>query len=311
MEKNAKIYVAGHNGLLGSALVRELKRQGHNNLVLKPRSELDLRDQAATQEFFGNEKPEYVFLAAAKVGGIETNRTLTGEFIYDNLQMQANVLHSAWKNNVKKLLFLGSNCIYPKNCPQPMKEEYILSGPIEPTNEPYAIAKISGIKMCQAYNKQYGTNFISVIPASLYGPNDNFDPVDSHFTAALIRKFCEAKNSGKKEVVLWGTGKPRREIMYVDDAARACIFLMHNYNSSEPINAGFGIVDVTIREVAQMLKEIVRFEGEIKFETSKPDGVMQKLLDSSKINALGWKPEMALKEGIKLTYDWYASRQYV
>ena len=304
MEKNSKIFIAGHNGLLGSALVRELKRQGHTNLILRPRSELDLRDQTVTQEFFCSEKPEYVFLAAAKVGGIEANRTLTGEFIYDNLQIYTNVLHSAWKTGVKKLLFLGSNCIYPKNCAQPMKEEYLLSGTVEPTNEPYAIAKIAGVKMCQAYNKQYGTNFIAVIPASLYGPNDNFDIAGSHFVAAMIRKFHEAKAGSKNKVELWGTGQPRREIMHVDDAARACLFLMEKYNSSDLINAGCSN-DATIHEFAQVVKEAIGFSGEIVFDTSKPDGIMKKFLDSGKINALGWKPQIELKEGIKSTYDWY------
>jgi len=308
MDKDSKIYVAGHAGLVGSAIVRQLMQQGHTNLSLKTHEELDLRDQSATDLFFSEQKPEFVFVAAAKVGGIEANRTKTAEFIYDNIQIQSNLIHFSWKYGVKKLLFLGSNCVYPKDCPQPMKEEYLLAGPPEPTNEPYAIAKISGIKMCQAYNNQHSTKFISVMPASLYGPNDNFNPASSHFVAALIRKFHKAKISGSSEVVLWGTGNPRREIMHVDDAAKACLFLMDSYDSSEPINAGCGS-DITIKELAMLIKNIVGFSGGVKFDASKPDGAAQKLLDSGRMHAIGWKPQVGLNDGLRETYDWYVKNE--
>ncbi|KKR21162.1 MAG: NAD-dependent epimerase/dehydratase [Parcubacteria group bacterium GW2011_GWE2_39_37] len=304
MNKNSKIYIAGHKGLVGSALVRELTKQGYDNLILKTRRELDLLDGVAVANFFQTEKPEYVFLAAAKVGGILANNDFPADFIYQNLQIQNNIIHNAYLNNVTKLLFLGSSCIYPKNCPQPIKEEYLLSGQLEPTNEPYAIAKITGIKMCQSYNRQYGTNFISVMPTNLYGPNDNFDLNSSHVLPALIRRFHEAKINNAKEVVVWGTGAPKREFLHVDDLATACIFLMENYNDSEIINIGTG-EDVSIKELAETIKKISDFKGELVWDTSKPDGTPRKLLDVSKINNLGWKHKIELEKGIRLTYDWY------
>ena len=308
MDKSATVYVAGHTGLVGSAIVRQLVQQGYTNLVLKLHKDLDLRNQAATEQFFSEHKPEFVFAAAAKVGGIEANRTLTAEFIYDNIQIQNNIIHFSWKYGVKKLLFLSSNCVYPKTCPQPMREEYLMAGPVEPTNEPYAIAKIAGMKMCQAYNNQHGTKFISVMPASLYGPNDNFNHFSSHFVAALIRKFHEAKIKNSDEVILWGTGAPRREIMHVDDAARACLHLMNCYGSSEPINVGCG-TDIAIKELALLISRIAGFKGNILFDTSKPDGVAQKLLDSGKMCALGWQPQTNLDDGLKETYNWYVKNE--
>ena len=304
MNKNSKIYIAVHKGLVSSALVRELTKQGYDNLILKTRRELDLLDGVAVANFFQTEKPEYVFLAAAKVGGILANNDFPADFIYQNLQIQNNIIHNAYLNNVTKLLFLGSSCIYPKNCPQPIKEEYLLSGQLEPTNEPYAIAKITGIKMCQSYNRQYGTNFISVMPTNLYGPNDNFDLNSSHVLPALIRRFHEAKINNAKEVVVWGTGAPKREFLHVDDLATACIFLMENYNDSEIINIGTG-EDVSIKELAETIKKISDFKGELVWDTSKPDGTPRKLLDVSKINNLGWKHKIELEKGIRLTYDWY------
>ena len=304
MEKNAKIYVAGHNGLVGSAIVRALKREGYSNIVFRPSKELDLRDQKATDEFFSNEKPEYVFLAAAKVGGIKANMENPVDFIYDNIQIQNNVIHSSWKHNVKKLLFLSSNCVYPKDAPQPYKEESILTGPPEQTNEYYAIAKLSGMKLCQAYNSQHKTNFIIAIPASLFGQNDDFYSENSHLIPALIKKIHNAKENNLKEVVIWGTGTPRREIMYVDDAADACIFLMKNYNSSEPINIGTG-KDFAIKDIANTINKIVGFKGLITQDTTKPDGIKKKLLDSSKIFSLGWKPKKEIENALKETYDWY------
>jgi len=305
MEKNSKIYVAGHTGLVGSALLRELKTQDYNNFVFKTSSELDLRNQWATENFFFSHKPEYVFLSAAKVGGIKPNSERPAEFIYDNLQIQNNVINSSYKFDVRKLVFFGSNCIYPKDCKQPMKEEYLLTGKIEETNEAYAIAKIAGLKMCQSYNKQYGVNFITLIPASLFGPNDNFNLDSSHFTAALIRRFFEAKIKRLDDVIVWGTGNPRREIMHVSDLVRASIFLMNNYSSSEPINVGIK-EDFTIREISDLVKRTIGFEGRIAFDSSKPDGVIQKLLDSSKIYSLGWKPRISLDEGLTNTIEWYA-----
>ena len=303
MEKDSKVYIAGHKGLLGSSLLRNLKKEGYNNLVFRTRGELDLRDQAATDDFFKEEKPDYVFLAAARVGGIKANIDYPGEFIYDNLQIQVNVIKSSQKNNVKKLVNFGSNCIYPVSAPQPFKECYLLTGPVEPTNEPYAVAKLAGIKLCQAFNKQYGTEFISVIPASLFGPNDNFDPEKSHLVPAMIRKFHMGKKKGE-DVTLWGTGKPRREIMYVDDAAEACIYLMKNYTDSTPINVGFGY-DFSITEIADIIKKVIGFHGGIGFDTSKPDGIEAKLLDSKKINELGWKPKVSLEKGVQKTYRWF------
>ena len=305
MEKDSKIYIAGHRGLVGSALVRRLTEPGYMNLIVRTHAELDLTRQTEVEDFFKREHPEYVFLAAAKVGGILANNTYPAEFIYSNIVVQSNVIHSSYLFGVKKVLFLGSSCIYPRDCPQPMKEDYLLSGYLEPTNEPYAIAKIAGIKMCQAYNRQYGANFISVMPTNLYGPNDNFDIQNAHVLPALIRKFHEAKVADQKEVVVWGTGSPRREFLYVDDLADACIFLMNNYNNSpEIINIGVG-KDISIRELALMVKEIVDYNGEIVFDTSKPDGTPRKLLDVSKLSSLGWQAKTGLREGIKRTYQWY------
>ena len=329
MEKDSKIYIAGHRGLVGSALVRRLTELGYTNLVYRTHKEMDLERQVDVEEFFEKKRPEYVFLAAAKVGGILANKTYPAEFIYSNVMVQSNVIHSSYLFGVKKLLFLGSSCIYPRNCPQPMKEEHLLSGYLEPTNEPYAVAKIAGIKMCQSYNRQYGTNFISVMPTNLYGPNDNFDLESSHALPALIRKFYEAKlqmeqqeagglrpeaasslkhsdllSLSKNSVVIWGTGSPRREFLYVDDLADACVFLMNHYNDSEIINIGAG-KDISIKELALLIKEIVGYKGEIRFDTSKPDGMPRKLLDVSKIKSLGWVPKISLKEGIKRTYEWY------
>ena len=305
MEKDSKIYIAGHRGLVGSALVRRLTEPGYMNLIVRTHAELDLTRQTEVEDFFKREHPEYVFLAAAKVGGILANNTYPAEFIYSNIVVQSNVIHSSYLFGVKKVLFLGSSCIYPRDCPQPMKEDYLLSGYLEPTNEPYAIAKIAGIKMCQAYNRQYGANFISVMPTNLYGPNDNFDIQNAHVLPALIRKFHEAKVAGQKEVVVWGTGSPRREFLYIDDLADACIFLMNNYNNSpEIINIGVG-KDISIRELALMVKEIVDYNGEIVFDTSKPDGTPRKLLDVSKLSSLGWQAKTGLREGIKRTYQWY------
>ncbi|KKQ61464.1 MAG: NAD-dependent epimerase/dehydratase [Parcubacteria group bacterium GW2011_GWE2_38_18] len=307
MNNNFKIYIAGHQGLVGSALVRKLTEQGYNNLILKTRQELDLLDSLAVANFFKTERPEYVFLAAAKVGGILANNDFPADFIYQNLQIQNNIIHNAYLNKVTKLLFLGSSCIYPKNCPQPIKEEYLLSGQLEPTNEPYAIAKISGIKMCQSYNRQYGTNFISVMPTNLYGTNDNFDLNSSHVLPALLRKFHEAKINNTKEVVIWGTGAPKREFLHVDDLAEACIFLMENYNESEIINIGTG-VDVSIKELAETIEKITDFKGELVWDTDKPDGTPRKLLDVSKLHNLGWKHRIRLEEGIEDTYRWFKSK---
>ena len=305
MEKDSKIYIAGHRGLVGSALVRKLTEMGYMNLIARTHAELDLTRQRDVEDFFDKERPEYVFLAAAKVGGILANNTYPAEFIYSNIVVQSNVIHSSYLFGVKKLSFLGSSCIYPRDCPQPMKEEYLLSGYLEPTNEPYAVAKIAGIKMCQSYNRQYGTNYISVMPTNLYGPNDNFDLQNAHVLPALIRKFHEAKVADQKEVVVWGTGSPRREFLYIEDLADACVFFMNNYNSSEIINIGVG-KDISIRELALMVKEIVDYNGELVFDTSKPDGTPRKLLDVSKLSSLGWKAKTSLEEGIKKTYEWYA-----
>jgi len=304
MEKKSKIFVAGHRGLVGSAIVRKLQQEGYNNLILRTREELDLTNFNAVSEFFKKEKPEYVFLAAAKVGGILANSIKKAEFIYENLQIQNNVIHNAYLNNVKKLLFLGSSCIYPKMCPQPIKEEYLLSGYLEPTNDAYAIAKIAGLIMCRSYNEQYGANFISAMPTNLYGYNDNFDLNSSHVLPALIRKFHEAKVENKKEVIVWGTGSPLREFLFVDDLADALLFLMNNYNENIHINVGTG-EDISIKDLAFLIKEVVGFNGQITFDTSKPDGTPRKLLDVSRINKLGWKAKTSLKDGIKLTYEWY------
>lgn len=304
MDLSSKIYIAGHRGLVGSAITEVLQAQGYNNLISRSHKELDLLDQKATANFFQKEKPEYVFLAAAKVGGIMANKTHPADFIYQNLQVQNNVIHNSYLHEVKKLLFLGSSCIYPRDCSQPIKEEYLLTRQLEPTNEPYAIAKIAGIKMCQAYNRQYGTNFISVMPTNLYGPNDNFDLENSHVLPALIRKFHEAKINNQKEVVVWGTGAAKREFLHADDLADACVFLMQNYNDSEIINIGTG-EDISIKELAEMIKDIVGFAGKIAWDTSKPDGTPRKLLDVGKLHGLGWKHKISLKDGLETTYKWY------
>ncbi len=303
-ELRTKIYIAGHRGLVGSAIVRNLQAQGFTNIVVRTKNELNLTDQNAVKDFFEKEKPEYVFLAAAKVGGIYANNTYPAEFIYENLQIQNNVIHNAYVYGVKKLCFLGSSCIYPKLAPQPMKEEYLLDGKLESTNEWYAIAKIAGIKMCQAYNKQYGTNFVSVMPTNLYGPNDNFDLQNSHVLPALVRKFIESKKNGEKSVTVWGTGTPRREFLYVDDMADASVFLMQHYNNAEIINIGVG-EDISIKELALLIKHVVGFLGTIEFDTTKPDGAPRKLLDVNKIHSLGWKAKVGLKEGIEKTVEWY------
>lgn len=307
MAPASRIYIAGHRGMVGSAIKRKLESRGYSNLAFRTRSELDLTNQHAVNEFFKKERPEYVFLAAAKVGGILANSTYPAEFIYENLMIEANAIHAAYAYGVKKLLFLGSSCIYPKLAPQPLKEEYLLTGELEVTNEAYAIAKIAGIRMCRHYNEQYGTNFISVMPTNLYGQNDNYDLSTSHVMPALIRKFHEAKMSNAPEVVVWGTGKPRREFLHVDDMADACVYLMENYNASdigEFINIGVG-KDLTIRELAELIKKIVGFQGKIVYDTSKPDGTPQKLLDVTKLNRLGWKASISLIDGIKKVYEDY------
>ncbi|MFP3912097.1 MAG: GDP-L-fucose synthase family protein [Desulfobacteraceae bacterium] len=308
MEKHSRIYVAGHGGLAGSALVRKLRDAGYNDLIVRTHDELDLMRQADVEAFFQQEKPDYVFLAAAKVGGIWANATFPADFIYNNLMVQSNVLHSAYLQKVKKLLFLGSSCIYPRDCPQPMKEEHLLSGYLEPTNEPYAVAKIAGIKMCQAYNRQFKTRYISVMPTNLYGPGDNFDLKSSHVLPALIRKCHEAKQAGHRTVEIWGTGSPRREFLYVDDMADACLFLMENYEDSEIVNIGVG-EDLTIQELAEMIAGIVKFPGELRFDPSKPDGTPLKRLNVSKLDRLGWNASVSLEEGIKRTYAWYCAHQ--
>lgn len=308
MKKEAKIFVAGHRGLAGSAITQALKNAGYNNLLLASREQVDLLDQKAVQFFFESERPEYVFLAAAKVGGIHANNTYRAEFIYQNLQIQSNVIHSAWKTQVKRLMFLGSSCIYPRDCLQPIKEEYLLSAPLEFTNEPYAIAKIAGIKMCEAYNAQYNTDFFSVMPTNLYGPNDNFDLETSHVLPALLRKCHEAKINNAKEWVIWGTGTPKREFLYVDDLATACVYLMEQPKVPAIINIGSG-QEVSIFDLALLIGEVVGFQGEVYFDASKPDGTPRKLLDSARLDALGFKPTYSLKEGLKKTYDWYIEHQ--
>jgi len=304
MNKNAKIYVAGHRGLVGSAILRKLQENGYYNLVYKTSQELDLRDRNQVDQLFKEEKPEYVFLAAAKVGGIVANNEYPADFIRDNLMIQTNVIDAAYRNGAKKLLFLGSTCIYPKFAPQPLKEEYLLTGELEPTNEPYAIAKIAGIKMCQSYNRQYGTKYISVMPTNLYGPNDNFDLHTSHVLPALIRKFHEAKENNAPYVEVWGTGTPRREFLYSDDLADACVFLMNHYEDNEIVNVGVG-EDIPIKELAEKIKAIVGYEGDIRFDTTKPDGTPRKLVDVSKIHSLGWKASISLEEGLQKAYQWF------
>jgi GDP-L-fucose synthase len=302
LEKEAKIYVAGHRGMVGSAIVRKLQSLGYTNLLLKTSAELDLRDQVKVAEFFASEKPDYVFLAAAKVGGIVANNTYRADFLYENLAIQNNIIHASFINKVKKLQFLGSSCIYPKLAPQPLKESYLLSGYLEETNEPYAIAKIAGIKMCEAYRAQYGCDFISVMPTNLYGPNDNYDLENSHVLPAMIRKFHEAKERGDASMTLWGSGSPMREFLHADDLAEACVYLMETYSDSELVNIGTGI-DVTIKELAETVKGIVGFEGSIQWDTNRPDGTPRKLMDVSKLHGLGWKHKIELKEGIALAYQ--------
>ena len=304
MLKSSKIYVAGHNGMVGSAICRKLNSLGYHNLILKSSKELDLRNQKQTQDFFKKEQPEFIFLAAAKVGGILANNNFKADFIYDNLMIQNNVIKSAHYYRVKKLLFLGSSCIYPKDSLQPIKEDYLLSGYLEPTNEPYAIAKIAGLKMCEYFREQYGCNFISAMPTNLYGPNDNFDPKTSHVFAALIKKFHDAKINNHSKVELWGSGSPKREFLHVDDLANALIFLMENHHSKETINIGTG-EDISIKELSYSMQNIIGFKGEIEWNTSMPDGTARKLLDVSKINNLGWKADVKLNNGIALTYNWY------
>lgn len=304
MHKDSRVYIAGHRGLVGSAILKNLKEKGYENLIYKTSSELDLRDSKQVYDFFESENVEYVFLAAAKVGGIVANNEFPADFIRDNILIQTNVIDAAFKNNVKKLLFLGSTCIYPRLAKQPLKEEYLLTGELEPTNEPYAVAKIAGIKMCQSYNRQYKTNFISVMPTNLYGPNDNFDLETSHVLPALIRKFYEAKVNGQKNVELWGSGKPKREFLHTKDLSDACVFLMENYSGNDIVNIGVG-KDIPIFELAEKIKRIVGFEGEVVFDTSKPDGTPRKLVDVSKINKLGWRAKISLDEGLKETYSWY------
>lgn len=308
--KNSKIYVAGHNGMVGSAIVRKLKSLGYENLVLKSSKELDLRNSGDVTSFFNKERPEFVFLAAAKVGGILANSNYKADFIFDNLTIQNNVIKNAHLFKVEKLLFLGSSCIYPKNAPQPIKEEYLLTGLLETTNEPYAIAKIAGLKMCQYFREQYGCNFISIMPTNLYGKNDNFDLKTSHVLPALLRKFHDAKLNKENKVEIWGSGNPKREFLHVDDLADACVFLMNNYNQPETINVGTG-VDISIKDLALLIKKITGFKGDLEWNSSMPDGTYRKLLDVSKINNLQWKAKINLTDGIKLTYDWYIKNHVV
>lgn len=302
MNKDSKIYVAGHNGMVGSAIVRKLENEGFFNIVVRTSKELDLKNQQAATDFFAKEKPEYVFLAAAKVGGIHANNVYRAEFLFDNLNIQNNVIDSAYRNGVKKLLFLGSSCIYPRLAQQPLKEEYLLTGLLEQTNEPYAIAKIAGIKMCDAYRSQYGCNYISVMPTNLYGPNDNYDLNNSHVLPALIRKFHTAKKENKPFVEVWGSGKPLREFLHVDDLADACFFLMQTYNESGLVNIGVG-EDMSIKELALLIKKIIGYQGDLQFDTSKPDGTLRKLLDVTKLHSLGWKHKINLEEGIESVYQ--------
>ena len=309
MLKSAKIYVAGSNGMVGSAIVRTLEANGYSNIIVKSSKELDLKNQQAVHDFFNQEQPEYVFLAAAKVGGIHANNSYPATFIYDNLMIQSNVIQAAYDFNVKKLLFLGSSCIYPKFAPQPIKEEYLLTGSLEPTNEAYAIAKIAGLKMCQFYKQQYGCNFISAMPTNLFGVNDNFNLENSHVLPALLRKFIEAKQNNKQEVTIWGSGTPMREFLFVDDLAEACLFLMENYNGIETVNIGTG-EDVSIKELAETIMKIVGFEGSLIFDASKPDGAPRKLLDVSKINNLGWKHQTSLENGIQKTLNWIQKNNF-
>ena len=307
MKINSRIYVAGHRGLVGSAIIRTLEQKGFENLITRTHAELELLDAVAVQKFFAETKPEYVFLAAAKVGGIHANSTYPADFMRENLLVQTNIIHEAWSHGVEKLMFLGSSCIYPKLCPQPIKEEYLLTGELESTNDAYALAKIAGIKTCQSYNKQYGTNFISVMPTNLYGINDNFHPENSHVLPALIRKFHEAKISNAESVSIWGNGTARREFLHTDDLAEALLFLMESYDDSAIVNVGCG-EDQTIRKLAETIQKVVGFSGRLDFDSSYPNGTPQKILDISKINSLGWKPRIPLKEGLHQVYQWYAAQ---
>ena len=308
MDKSAKIYLAGHRGLVGSALLRLLQAEGYGNLVLRTSSQLDLRDQGASAAFFRQERPDYVLLAAAKVGGIVANNSYPAQFIYENLMIQCNVLHSSYLSGVTKLLLLGSSCIYPRLAPQPIREDALLTGPLEPTNEPYAIAKIAGIKMCQSYNRQYGTRFICAMPTNLYGPDDNFDLASSHVLPALLRKFHEARRDGAASVTVWGSGTPFREFVHVDDVAQACLFLMERYEGWEPVNIGSG-EELSIAELAQRIAAVVGYTGEILYDTSQPDGTPRKLCDVSKIHDLGWRHRITLDQGLRDTYAWYLARE--
>lgn len=308
MDKGAKIYIAGHRGLVGSALERRLRAAGYHNLLLRTRAELDLTRQAETEAFLAAEKPDYIFLAAAKVGGIVANSTMKGEFIYANLAIETNIIHSAWLAGVKRLLFLGSSCIYPRDCPQPIREEYLLTGPLEPTNDAYAIAKIAGLKMCESYNRQYGTGYVSVMPSNMYGPNDNYDPENSHVLPALLRRTHEAKLSGLGELTVWGTGTPRREFLYVDDLAEACLFLMEREDIRDGVfNIGVG-EDVSIRELAEQIIRVVGFDGKLVFDPSRPDGTPRKLLDTGAMRRLGWRATTPLAEGLEKTYEIFKAR---
>ena len=309
MKINSRIYVAGHSGLVGSAIYRLLKKRGFENLITRTHSELELMDAVAVQNFFEETKPEFVFLAAAKVGGIHANSTYPADFIRENLVIQTNVIHESWRNDVEKLMFLGSSCIYPKLCPQPISEESLLTGELEPTNEAYALAKIAGIKTCQSYNQQYGTTFISAMPTNLYGINDNFHPENSHVLPALIRRFHEAKLADSESISIWGTGNPRREFLHSDDLADAVLFLMENYNDSEIVNIGCG-EDQTIRVLAETIREVVGYSGSLEFDSSRPDGTPQKILDISKIRVLGWTPEIPLKNGLEQVYQWYIEHKF-
>ena len=308
MEKDSKIYIAGHRGMVGSAIYRRLQKEGYNNIITRSSAELDLRIQSDVAVFFGQEMPEYVFLAAAKVGGIVANNTYRADFLYENLQIQNNIIHSSYLNGVKKLMFLGSSCIYPKLAPQPLKEDYLLTGLLEPTNEPYAIAKIAGIKMCDAYRSQYGCNYISVMPTNLYGYNDNYHPQNSHVLPALIRRFHEARINNLPDVTIWGTGSPKREFLFADDLAEACYYLMQNYDEEGLVNIGTG-EDVSIKDLALLIKDIIGYEGEIKFDTSKPDGTPRKLMDVSKLHNRGWHHKIELRDGIKLAYEDFLAHQ--
>ena len=308
MEKEAKIYVSGHRGMVGSAVVRELTRLGYTNIITRTSQELDLRNQSAVEQFYVDVKPEYVFVAAAKVGGIHANNVYRADFLYDNLMIQNNLIHGAYVNNIKKLLFLGSSCIYPKLAPQPLKEEYLLSGLLESTNEPYAIAKITGVKMCEAYSDQYGCNFISAMPTNLYGLNDNYHPENSHVLPALIRKFHEAKESNAEAVTMWGDGSPMREFLFADDLANALVYLMLNYNEKQFVNVGYGS-DITIKELAETIARVIGFEGEHLYDSSKPNGTPRKLMDSGRLFATGWKPTVNLEEGIAIAYQDFLPKQ--